>query len=145
MTAVLLDTHAFVWSLFKSSELSASARTMMEAADAVYVAPISFYEITQKHRLGKWRELDPVIGRLLELWRSQGSEQAPYTAEIAFLAGAMHWAHRDPFDRMIAATAIGLGCPLISKDTAFDDLKEQPGWKGRFWDISPPDDPAVQL
>ena len=89
-----------------SSELSATARDVMEAADVAYVAPISFYEITQKHRLGKWPELDPVIGELLPLWSAQGTEIAPCTAEIAFLAGAMQWSHRDPFDRMIAATAI---------------------------------------
>lgn len=92
-----------------SSELSATARGLIEAADAAYVAPISFYEITQKHRLGKWPELDPVMDQLLSLWRAQGTELAPCTAEIAFLAGAMPWSHRDPFDRMIAATAIALG------------------------------------
>ena len=137
MRAVLLDTHTFIWSLFLSSELSATARGMIEAADAAYVAPISFYEITQKHRLGKWPELDPVIGQLLPLWRAQGTEIAPYTAEIAFLAGAMQWSHRDPFDRMIAATAIALGCPLISKDAAFDDLKGFPEWQGRIWQAVP--------
>ena len=137
MRAVLLDTHTFIWSLFLSSELSATARGMIEAADAAYVAPISFYEITQKHRLGKWPELDPVIDQLLPLWRAQGTEIAPYTAEIAFLAGAMQWSHRDPFDRMIAATAIALGCPLISKDAAFDDLKGFPEWQGRIWQAVP--------
>ncbi len=136
MRAVLLDTHTFIWSLFLSSELSATARSMIEAADAAYVAPISFYEITQKHRLGKWPELDPVIDQLLPLWRAQGTEIAPYTAEIAFLAGAMQWSHRDPFDRMIAATAISLGCPLISKDAAFDGLGGVPEWQGRIWDAA---------
>lgn len=142
MRAVLLDTHTFIWSLFLSSELSATARGMIEAADAAYVAPISFYEITQKHRLGKWPELDPVIDQLLPLWRAQGTEIAPYTAEIAFLAGAMQWSHRDPFDRMIAATAIALGCPLISKDAAFDGLGSVPEWQGRIWNATFPPSPV---
>lgn len=136
MRAVLLDTHTFIWSLFLSSELSATARTMIETADVAYVTPISFYEITQKHRLGKWPELDPVIDRLLPLWRAQGTEIAPCTAEIAFLAGAMSWSHRDPFDRMMAATAIALECPLISKDAAFDGLDGLPKWQGRVWDAA---------
>ena len=142
MRAVLLDTHTFIWSLFLSSELSATARGMIEAADAAYVAPISFYEITQKHRLGKWPELDPVIDQLLPLWRAQGTQIAPYTAEIAFLAGAMQWSHRDPFDRMIAATAIALACPLISKDAAFDALGGSPEWHGRIWDAAALPSPA---
>ena len=58
-----------------SSELSATARGLIEAADAAYVAPISFYEITQKHRLGKWPELDPVIDQLLPLWRKSVSRR----------------------------------------------------------------------
>lgn len=133
MKAVLLDTHAFVWSLFLSSELSPAARQMIESASVVYVAPISFYEIAQKHRLGKWPELDPVVGKMIPLFREQGTTLAPYTAEISFLAGAMNWDHRDPFDRMIAATAMELGCPLLSKDAAFDDLNGLPEWRGRFW------------
>lgn len=133
MTVVLLDTHAFVWSLFLSSELSPAARETMETAHTVFVSPISFYEITQKHRIGKWPELDPVIGQLLPLWERHGSQPAPYSVDIAFLAGSMIWEHRDPFDRMIAATAMALACPLISKDTAFDDLNGRSGWHGRIW------------
>ena len=142
MRAVLLDTHAFIWSLVMSSELSVTARDMIEGAHTAYVAPVSFYEITQKHRLGKWPELDPVIGQLLPLWRAQGTELAPYDAEIAFLAGAMQWTHRDPFDRMIAATAIALACPLISKDAAFDALGGAPEWHGRIWDAASLPSPA---
>ena len=142
MRAVLLDTHTLIWSLVMSSELSATARDVIEAADVAYVAPISFYEITQKHRLGKWPELDPVIGKLLPLWRAQGTTIAPCTAEIAFLAGAMQWSHRDPFDRMIAATAIALACPLISKDAAFDALGGSPEWHGRIWDAASMPSPA---
>ena len=74
--------------------------------------------------------------QLLPLWREQGTELAPYTAEIAFLAGALQWSHRDPFDRMIAATALALACPLISKDGAFDRLAGFPGWQGRIWDAA---------
>ena len=48
-------------------------------------------------------------------------------------AGLLAWDHRDPFDRMIAATAIELSCPLISKDPAFDGLAGFTGWCGRIW------------
>lgn len=125
-----------------SSELSTTARNVIEAADVAYVTPISFYEITQKHRLGKWPELDPVIDQLLPLWRKQGTELAPCTAEIAFLAGAMQWSHRDPFDRMIASTAIALACPLVSKDAAFDGLDGFPEWYGRVWNAASLPSPA---
>lgn len=49
-------------------------------------------------------------------------------------AGGMDWSHRDPFDRMIAATAIELACPVVSKDSAFDGLRGRFGWRGRIWE-----------
>jgi PIN domain nuclease of toxin-antitoxin system len=134
MSVVLLDTHAWVWSLFASSDLSASARRAIEAARTVLVAPCSFHEVTQKHRLGKWPEVDGIVGRLPRLLRAQGGAVAPYTATMAMLAGGMDWPHRDPFDRMIAATAIEMAFPLVSKDAAFDDLEGVVGWRGRLWD-----------
>ena len=40
---------------------------------------------------------------------------------------------------MIAATAIELACPLISKDHAFDQLAGFPGWIGRVWSEALPE------
>ncbi len=137
MTAILLDTHAWVWSLFQPAALSPAARAAIEQARTVYVPPCAFHEITAKHRSGKWPEVGEIVARLPQLLRAQGGTAAPYTPEMAVLSGGMDWAHKDPFDRMIAATAIELACPLVSKDTAFDQLQGFPGWTGRIWDGSP--------
>ena len=137
MRTVLLDTHTWVWSLFQSASLAPVARGLIEAAQIIYVAPCSFHEIAQNHRSGKWPEVGGIVGRLPQLLRAQGGTVAPYTAEMAMLSGGMEWALRDPFDRMIAATAIELACPLISVDPAFDALEEFPGWGGRIWNLAP--------
>ncbi|MDV7142998.1 type II toxin-antitoxin system VapC family toxin [Tropicimonas sp. TH_r6] len=137
LTTVLLDTHTWVWSLFKSSELSDTARGIMEQARTVYVAPCSLHEITAKHRSGKWPEVGEIVMRLPQLLRAQGGVAAPFTAEMAALSGGMAWSHKDPFDRMIAATAMELACPLISKESAFDGLTGYPGWVGRIWKTMP--------
>lgn len=133
MSVALLDTHAWVWSLFDSAALSDSAREAIETAQTVLVAPCSFHEITQKHRLGKWPEVGGIVKRLPQLLRAQGGVVAPYTATMAMLSGGMDWSHRDPFDRMIAATAIEMACPLVSKDGAFDGIEGRFGWRGRVW------------
>lgn len=133
MSVVLLDTHAWVWSLFASSALSYNARKAIETAQTVLVAPCSFHEITQKHRLGKWPEVSGIVERLPHLLRAQGGEVAPYTATMAMLSGGMDWSHRDPFDRMIAATAIEMACPVLSRDGAFDEIEGRFGWRGRIW------------
>ncbi|MCF7702438.1 type II toxin-antitoxin system VapC family toxin [Loktanella sp. M215] len=142
LTTVLLDTHTWVWSLFRKDELSSVASEVIEQARTVYVPPCAFHEITAKHRSGKWIEVGSIVDRLPLLLRAQGGVVAPYTAEMAVLSGGMDWAHKDPFDRMIAATAIELSCPLISKDVAFDELTERADWIGRIWGEIPRPKPA---
>ena len=130
MKAVLLDTHAWIWSLTAAHRLTDAARTAMATAHAVHVSPISLLEVAQKVRTGKWPEMRP---RLAALAADDQTRTAPFSRSVALLAGSMDWAHRDPFDRIIAATAVELRCPVISKDAAFDGLDGWNGWKGRIW------------
>ena len=37
-------------------------------------------------------------------------------------AGLQSWEHRDPFDRLIAATALRMNVPLLSADAVFDGV-----------------------
>ncbi len=122
MAAVLLDTHAFVWGQFASHRLTTRARSAIAGADAVWVSAISFFEIAQKVRLGKWPEIAALVDSLPELHETLGGRLAPLDAEICLNAGSLHWAHRDPFDRLIAATALLRHMALVSADAAFDDL-----------------------
>ena len=130
MSAILLDTHAWIWSLMNSRRLGESAKVAIARSDTVYVSPISVYEVTQKARLGKWPEIVPHINALVA---DEQAMSAPFTQEIAARAGTLDWPHRDPFDRLIAATAIELGCALVSKDSEFDALSKSDGWRARTW------------
>ena len=130
VTAVLLDTHAWVWSLMASHRLTNAAKTVISTASAVHVSPISLFEVAQKVRAGKWPEMRP---HLSVLAADEQARTAPFSRSVALLAGSMDWAHRDPFDRIIAATAVELACPVISKDAEFDGLDGLTGWKGRIW------------
>jgi PIN domain nuclease of toxin-antitoxin system len=56
--------------------------------------------------------------------KEQGGSIATLTPEICLNASTMEWAHRDPFDRLIVATALALGVALISKDSAFTDRED---------------------
>jgi PIN domain nuclease of toxin-antitoxin system len=122
MTAVLLDTHAWVWSLADDGNLSDTARRAIAGADTVYVSPISFFEIGQKIRLGKWPQMEPFADGLVDLLREQGGMAAPLTPAICLRASLMDWAHRDPFDRLLAASATVMGCALVTRDAVFSDL-----------------------
>ena len=122
MTSVLLDTHALAWSLAGDERLSPGALAAMQEADTVFVSPITFFEIAQKVRLGKWPEMVAFIDRLPSLLQSQGGVVADFGPQTCLDAGMMDWAHRDPFDRLLAATARLDNHLLVSADVAFDGV-----------------------
>ena len=122
MAALLLDTHTFVWGQLAPHRLTARAKNAIEEADAVWVSAISFFEIAQKARLGKWPEVLAVADSLPALHETQGGRIAPLDAEICVSAGLLPWPHRDPFDRLIAATALLRKMILASADAEFDNV-----------------------
>jgi PIN domain nuclease of toxin-antitoxin system len=128
--AILLDTHAWVWAVDDAPRLSARAVQEIEMADAVHLSAISLYEICQKVRLGKWPEMAGHVDNLQGLLTQQSIVLSAIDTDIAVCAGLLDWQHRDPFDRIIAATAQVSGMTLISADTAFDKV---PGLR-RVWD-----------
>lgn len=132
MTHVLLDTHAWAWSFLRSARLSPAARVAIERAEAIFVSPISLYEIAQKARLGKWPEMVSFLEWLPHTER-HGARYAVLTPAILRDAAEIDWSHRDPFDRIIGQTAIAMNLPLISTDTAFDALVDTARWPGRIW------------
>lgn len=129
MRQVLLDTHTWVWSFSSTVELSKAADSAIAAADGVFVSPISFFEVGQKVRLGKWPEMERFVNDLPDVLSEQGGLAAALSPEICLHASLREWSHRDPFDRFLASTAELLNMTLISKDTVFDQL---PGLQ-RIW------------
>lgn len=125
MTAVLLDTHTWAWSLTDDPRLSARARAAITGAGSVEVSPISFFEIAQKVRLGKWPQMAAYVDQLVALLDQQGGRVADLLPAICLTGGTMDWHHRDPFDHLLAATALHYACPLISADTVFDGIVER--------------------
>ena len=124
MTGVLLDTHAFVWSFTRPARIAARAADLVARSDVVWVSTVCLYEIAQKVRLGKWPEAASDHENMEALHLARGGARAPLEGRIATIAGLLDWPHRDPFDRMIAATALVLDLVLISADTAFDSLPD---------------------
>jgi PIN domain nuclease of toxin-antitoxin system len=57
------------------------------------------------------------VQSLPEILRNQGGVLAPLSPEICLKASLMDWEHRDPFDRLILATAEIMQVPLVSKDS----------------------------
>ena len=75
--------------------------------------------------------MEPHLDQLPDLAAVQGLLTAPFGPDVAVLAGTMPWPHRDPFDRIIAATAGLSGMTLLSADSMFDTLEN--GGLQRVW------------
>ena len=76
--------------------------------------------VAQKVRLGKWPEMVAFVDQLPGLLQSQGGAVAAFGPSICLEGGTMDWAHRDPFGRLLAATARQASQILVSADAAFD-------------------------
>ena len=63
-----------------------------------------------------------VVDRLPALPEAQGGVVAGLEPVICLLAGMMDWSHRNPFDRLLAATARHHALPLLSADSIFDGI-----------------------
>jgi PIN domain nuclease of toxin-antitoxin system len=77
--------------------------------------------------------MEPFLGKLVALADEQGTRLVELSPQASLLAATLPWEHRDPFDRIIAATAITRGLALLSADPAFDSLVNVPKWSGRIW------------
>lgn len=128
MSAFLLDTNAFSMVLAGDPRLSIRIRGMIEGADRVAVSAVSFYEIGQKVRIGKWAEMEPLIGGMHERAADLGFDLLAITPTVARDAGLLDWNHRDPFDRMIAAVALQERMAVVSSDAAFDAVGVERVW-----------------
>jgi PIN domain nuclease of toxin-antitoxin system len=121
MIAGVADTHTALWYLLKNPRLSATARQFMDDAAAaghdIVLSPISLAEIVylvEKNRLpaSAYHELKNALAD-----PDYVIEEAPFTMEIV---DAMRQVPRadvpDMPDRIVAATGVYLGVPVISCD-----------------------------
>jgi PIN domain nuclease of toxin-antitoxin system len=115
----VLDTHVAVWTVTASAQLSPQARRAIEdtrsQSGGLFISDVSFYEIASmiaRNRI----ELDIALDSFLEEVESRFSA-LPITRQIA--ARSVQFPStfpKDPVDRIIGATALVEGLPLITAD-----------------------------
>jgi len=117
---LLLDTHAWLWWITDDPSLSAAARAAIgDETNDIFVSAASAWEISTKRRLGKLEGLPQAAARFAELVAADGFQHLAVDYLHALRAGAYDVAHRDPFDRMLAAQSEIESLPLVTRDPAF--------------------------
>ena len=116
----LLDTHTLLWWLFDDPRLSRVVREIVADGDnEILISSASAWEISTKHRLGKLPSASQLARDISGWVERAGFRELPVTLSHAQRAGSWPQAHRDPFDRMLAAQSALEDLPLISRDPAF--------------------------
>lgn len=127
---LLLDTHTVLWMVSDDPRLPASARKLIVAANEVHWSIASLWEIGIKLSLNRPDfQLGPAWSRAIpdEMQRNQVS-RLDLTPSHCELVSKLPWHHRDPFDRLIVAQAIGSKLTLISRDERLDDYGVKRRW-----------------
>jgi PIN domain nuclease of toxin-antitoxin system len=123
---LLLDTHAIIWLTQDEPKLGQKARAACESAFAasdLLISAITYYEIAdlvRKKRLERAVDVDQWRQRLLQI----GVVEIPVSGTIAVSAARLEDFHKDPWDRIIVATALVEASAVVTADEAILD------WRG---------------
>ena len=118
---LLLDTHAFLWFIMGSANLSNKARILIEdPANERLLSVASLWEIAIKASLGRLALSSSFEDLIPEQLRLNGIELLNIRVDHLSVLTTLPFHHRDPFDRLIIAQAILEKFPVIGIDAAFD-------------------------
>lgn len=133
MIAGVADTHTALWYLFADPRLSATAKAFIDQAavdrSSIEISPISLAEIVylvEKNRIptSALEDLEAALENDNHVFK-----EAPFTKEVV---NVMHRVSREEVpdlpDRVVAATALYLGVPVISKDRRIQTSSVQSIW-----------------
>lgn len=123
---ILLDTHVLLWLSGDPQKLSKKAAAAIRAGVAtggIGIAAISLWEIGWLATHGRL-EITGTPDVFVERIASR-TAILPITPKIAVLANQLPEAYsNDPCDRLIGATALAEGIPLVTKDRNIRGFKQ---------------------
>ncbi len=115
MTTVVLDSHVLHWWAAEPARLSSAATDAVEGADELAVASITWFELAwlaAHERITLTIPIPAWLDGLSRQVRTIGTTPAIAVAAVS-LPGTFPG---DPADRLIYATAVEQGWPLVTKD-----------------------------
>lgn len=127
MTLAVTDTHALIWyAAGPQRRLGRGARAMFERAErgdaVIYIPTLVLVELAEAIRRGIVRA-DEGFSRWSErLLDGRRFIAADLTAAVVREAEGLY-SIPERGDRLIAATAVHLGCPLLTKDPAIARIR----------------------
>lgn len=116
----LADTQVVIWSLISPAKIVPIVRSILQTS-TVFVSEISLLEIAIKQKINRLPDLTLSVDELTSQLIADGfhllSINRKHIATYAQIP--LFEEHRDPFDRLILATALAENLTVISTDKNF--------------------------
>lgn len=117
---IVLDTHVWIWWVNGHVQLSSAANQVIEQAvlnRAIYISSISAWEVALLVKRGRLKLTTGVTDWIAKSERLPFVTFCPVDNRIATRSVVLpDEIQPDPADRIIIATALILGFPLVTKD-----------------------------
>jgi PIN domain nuclease of toxin-antitoxin system len=124
---LLLDTHIWVRSQLAPERLSHRVtRALNDPRNELWISPVSTWEIVLLCERGRLKLADGPEAWIQTALTRSPLREAPLTHEIALATRSIGLPHRDPADRLLAATALVLGLTLVTADRTLSRVKQVP-------------------
>jgi len=117
---LLLDTHIAVWAVVNDDRLTQKARLLIETEVDICVSIASVWEIAIKYSIGRRAAgALPISGAEAHAcFVDAGFAILPIEQKHVAQLEQLPWIHRDPFDRLLVATAMTSERWLLTQDAA---------------------------
>jgi PIN domain nuclease of toxin-antitoxin system len=126
---LLLDTHIILWWVNEHEKLSSEAKAMLRNdANTIYISIASAWEIAIKASLGKLSGFDGGAKTFLTKIKDMPVCLLPILPHHVEMVETLPFIHRDPFDRMLIATAKAEGMAIITADENIHKYAVQSVW-----------------
>ena len=113
----LLDTHILIWAAISPHKISTELASLLsDPSNHLYFSSASIWEISIKESLGK-RDFKFSSKKLYDGLIENGYKELKVSALHAMEVIKLPFIHRDPFDRILVATAIWGNMPLLTNDS----------------------------
>jgi PIN domain nuclease of toxin-antitoxin system len=125
VTAILLDTHVWIWlSLKKQKSLSRKAKKVIKSANQKWISAISCWELAKLVEKNRICFSIPTLTWIRRSLNQYNIKVADLSPDIAVESTALRGFHKDPADQIIAATSRILGMPLVTSDRQILEFSE---------------------
>ncbi len=127
MNNYLIDTHIFLWLIFDPDKIdSTKLEILKNKKNKIYIASISFWEISLKYNLGKLELNGIEPNELPNISKKMGIEvlEVDKNTMASFYKLPQVSNHKDPFDRIIIWKCINDNIILISQDRKISQYKD---------------------